>query len=246
MKKKLVLLLLFLFFQGISQSITTEKNPEKRIYYKDSIGNVINHQQFLELMKTGEYISIPLLDPIKEMEFLVRKRNSTSAEDDKYQVYSGKEELISTYGLSKFSPEYKLGDTIASICAYNIHNQSICKGKEHPKSNYSILIFTDKESWTTIKREVTNLIVANPELDFIINQSKDNATLSNFFNNQTLKKNTNIYTIENTEMLATNNTFPYFYVIDSYGKIILFVPNLPKSDLVIEILDKFIQKKIKH
>ena len=70
--------------------------------------------------------------------------------------------------------------------------------------------------------------------------------LSNFFNNQTLKKNTNIYTIENTEMLATNNTFPYFYVIDSYGKIILFVPNLPKSDLAIEILDKFIQKKIKH
>ena len=184
----ITIFIVLLSFDVLAQeTIELDGKPDDMIYHLDSIGNIISHKKALELMRTGEYISIPSLNPFFEMEHLIRKRDPNSPVDNQYQVHTDGSTVISTKNYPFFKPKLKMGDTITSVCAKNAFSNKICIGKEKSNPN-SILVIVDDITWIKIRGDLMNLIKQYSDIDFLLVSTNEDKSLDHFFTKSFLKK----------------------------------------------------------
>lgn len=234
--------IVFLCFNGLAQeTIELEEKPGDMFFHLDSIGNIISHKRALELMRTGEYISIPSLNSFFEIEHLIRKRDPSSPVDNQYQVHTDGSTVISTKNFPFFKPKLKMGDTITSLCAKNAFSNKICIGKEKSNPN-SILVIVDDITWIKIRGDLMNLIEQYLDIDFLLVPTNEDKSLDHFFTKSFLKKYQNIYLVDNIqkELISNSELFPIYYMVDHTGKVKLMIPPIPKPEIALRAIQSYI------
>ena len=82
-------LLFLLHFQTLTaqQVVEMSGNPQERVYHKDTIGNVISHEEFSQLIRTGNYISVPVMNPLTlDIDHLIKEKKANN--DSRYQTFT--------------------------------------------------------------------------------------------------------------------------------------------------------------
>ncbi|MEM6378885.1 MAG: hypothetical protein AAF705_11765 [Bacteroidota bacterium] len=225
------------------QGFEVSGDPNSRVFHLDSLGNIIDYPKALELMRTGEYISIPQMTPSLDVEFLLKKRDVNNPEHQQHQVYTNGDMVLSTFRGSKFDPKFSMGDKIPMICAQNYLMDSICT-ETSKRNNSAVLIITDKGTWSQVREQVTQLIKKNLDQDFIMVSKTSVKSLNRYFSNSFLKRTKNVYLANNIdqEMLVDLESFPVYYVIDAEGKIVFLVPPLKKPEIAIIGLQRYLDQ----
>ncbi|MEL7121702.1 MAG: hypothetical protein AAFO07_19795 [Bacteroidota bacterium] len=230
-------------FNVQSQAIELEGDPNTRIFHLDSIGNIIDYKKALELMRTGEYVSIPQMNSSMEIEQLIRKRDPNNPIDQQNQVYTDGGIVVNTFKASKFMPKLSMGDTLPAISAQNVLGESIWIGKNQQKQN-SILILTDKTTWGQMRQNISQLIKRNPSVDFLIVPTGKRQSLDNFFSNGFLKSYDNVFIAKDIQgdFLNGDEQLPVYYSVDPTGKIVFLIPPLKKPEIATIALQRYLDR----
>lgn len=245
--KALLLFVSFTYgFNGLSQSIEKEGDLSHIVFHLDSLGNLIDHKQALKLMQTGKYISIPKLNEQNDIEYLIRKSDPNNPFDKKHQVYTDGKMVVNTQGMPSFKPKLAMGEKIPEICADGF-SETLCLGNGVIREESTLLIYTSKKLWSTIKGGMSSLIKAHPEVNFIIIQSDEKRKLQEFFSKAFLKKRANVYLAKDLKdvFLLKNESSTIYHLVNQSGEISVLIPPMPNPDIANKALSKYLTHQAK-
>ena len=232
----ITLIQILFYCQCLCQSTKqTSDDPYNQVYYEDSVGNRITPKRAKSLLKTGEYISIPVMDELMEVEHVVRRK--TEADGDKYQTLTDGQTIISGTGLSIPELKLSLGDTIPNLNPTNYLGKNIpFKDLDTP-----VLIFIDSTNWISTRKDLENLIKNFPEIDYLFISQNETQNLTDLFTRRLLERNTNIYLNTPVPEYWKSST-PFCYIINQHNQVELLIPNLPNPDIGISALFQYLNR----
>jgi hypothetical protein len=241
---RIICILLFAVVR-LSEAQEKEFNNDKDHIYKDSVGNVLTKEQALALLKTGSYISVPVLNQFQQIEHIVRR--PTKQDGGKYQSYAGGNTVISTSGIKKVeNMKFQLGDTVSTFTVTGRDGeQSVFKDKQ---SDLVVMVFTEGAmEWTSIKSYLQQLASDYRNSKFVVCPLKSSVTLHDLFNKKVLKGASNLYVTSPGVASAMGiNSSILFVATDSNGVLQFFVPPLPKVEIAFSFLRKSLSEYSKQ
>ncbi len=135
---RLLLFGLFFPFASLCQEFI-EIDATEGFINRDSLGNLISHQEARALLQTGKYIAVPMLNSFMQIELVIRKPRKEDG--DRYQTYANQYVAVSTLGLP--SSKIKLGESIPSFTVTTPKNESLAF--DQLEYEFSLLIFRKKK-----------------------------------------------------------------------------------------------------
>lgn len=105
--KFLILLLFFIHSAVTSQEVieTENREPENIVLHLNEMGNIISYKKSIELMQTGEYISIPKVNTKLETEYLIKKKGINNLEEHQYKTFTDGKTVLSKKNPFKYNTE---------------------------------------------------------------------------------------------------------------------------------------------
>ena len=196
---------------------------------RDSLGNLISHQEARALLQTGKYIAVPMLNSSMQIELVIRKPRKEDG--DRYQTYANQHVAVSTLGLP--SSKIKLGESIPSFTVTTSKNESLAF--DQLEYEFSLLMFRKKKD--VIPSEVANqiavLIDQHPRVNYIFCTESLKSNSESKLLPRYLSKYHNVYVAE-PPTLSHFDKFPWYILIDKKREIRALVPPVP--DELISIL----------
>lgn len=214
------------------------------IAYKDSIGNKISSKQAIDLLKTGKYISVPVVNDLMQMEHIIRKPNKKDAE--RYQTYTDQQTVIVTSSVKKPKLKFNLGDTVPPLIAFNYLDERFDLSKSSANELSVLLFYKDDLIWVDTQPAFKVLISDYPNVNFVLCTPDEKKQIGDFFDKRTLKLNSSIFIADSDFLKQLSvESYPICMVINQIGKLLIFVPPLPRQEITIQFLRKYLSSATK-
>ncbi|MFN7406771.1 MAG: hypothetical protein ACK5SL_09555, partial [Cyclobacteriaceae bacterium] len=228
--KETRLLLLGHFFPfGSSSQDNLEIDSTVGFINRDSLGNLISHQEARALLQTGKYIAVPMLNSFMQIELVIRKPRKEDG--DRYQTYANQYVAVSTLGLP--SSKIKLGESIPSFTVTTPKNESLAF--DQLEYEFSLLIFRKKKEVipSTVANQIAVLIDQHPRVNYIFCSESPKSNSDSKLLPKYLSKYHNVYVAE-PPTLSHFDKFSWYILIDKKREIRALVPPVP--DELISVL----------
>lgn len=222
-----------------SQEITLEgKRDAEKIVYRDSLHNLLTTKQALELLKTGKYVAVPVINSALQIEMIVRKPRKDDG--NRYKTIAHEDTMLLTTGIDTKS-DYSIGDSLPSFSIWSKLEERT--QIEDMKNEFSLIMIRDESetTWRNILPHIELLIDDYPNVNYIICNGNQSKSAQSYFSTKFQKRHQNIYTASST-MFNGFQGAPWHVIINKKRKIELFVPPLPNETIAIQAIKKMLDR----
>lgn len=206
---------------------------------RDSVGNILSPKQAREMLKTGKYISVPVITENMQVEHVIRRPKPQDG--DRYKTYGSGETIISTTGLShktKRSP----GDTLSGFLVNTRTDET--KTVEQLPHEFSLLRVSGegKKLDADIANRLALLIDNYPRVNYIFSGTKSWSSIDSRLLTQVMKRHQNGFLTE-SNFSSDFEGSPWYIVIDRKRVVVMFIPPLPNEIIALEAIAKVLKEK---
>ncbi len=227
---------------GFCQTQEHKVENQDNIIRKDSLGNLLTHQQALDLLRTGKYVSVPTINSCMEVETVIRRPRKE--DNGKYQSFTDGDMVVAATGLQNKAPRFNLGDIIPAAKVVDKHGQGVTLTNNPTLTRNTLLVFIkeDDATWRyDIQPFIKSLSIDYPNINFVVcpnSANSDNLTL--YFTGRVIKQVDNLFIADSEFIKAMSiESFTTHMLVDSLGKVKLWIPPLPNED-AFSLLTKYL------
>lgn len=243
-----ILLVLAWVNKGVCQSEILKPSQEITIddkvnmVLKDSLGNTLTYEKALELLRTGDYISVPSINEFMQLEQIIRKPRKE--DDGKYKTFTDGDIVLNMVGGRKTNFRFNPGDTIPPIhVVQDGGNEFELTNDDFNKSDI-ILIFIegDNSDWRYNLRPYVKLLCMDfPTVRFVLcPTSTAKFTLDSYFSKRDLKKMSNVFLAQQkfSELMSVEY-YTTYVAVGNTRKVKFWVPPIP-NEKAFSLLNKYL------